>query len=292
MGRSSTVETPERLTYPISPEYVKNWTPERALAELIANAIDEDPSFRFEWADGLLTIEDKAHGIGDHGLMLGLSSKDTTQIGQWGEGLNIALLVLVRDRRVGEISVETVGYSFSPLLVRQRLVSIGTTEEKDLPQMLAIDIVPNSRKQGTLITVECPEILATKARGRFLHFSGDYTPPPSEGRVIADGTPGRVYVGGVLVGEKRKLLFSYDFSLEQAKSLQNRDRTVVDAQAQNRLITEALEKLSDLDLVQRWVEAGLKDKLSEAESHFPYQPLPAQKRALCRRPGCRGRCLG
>jgi len=286
----------QRLTYPISPEYVKTWTSERALAELIANAIDEDPDFTMEWENGVLRIEDSAHGIGDHGLMLGLSTKSDAQIGQWGEGLNIALLVLVRDRRIGDITVETVGYSFSPLLVRQRLVSVGTRDESELPQMLAIDIIPNDRLQGTLITVACPEALFKKARGRFLHFAQDeidgntspttapstphYAPPPSWGRVIGDGAPGRVYIGGVLVADKRKLLFSYDFSLEQAKSMQNRDRTVVDSQAQDRLIAQALEHLDDPILLQRWVEAALKGKLAQAEQRIPHSPLPAQKRAF------------
>ena len=271
----------QRLTYPISPEYVKNWTSERALAELIANAIDEDPNFLMEWSDGVLTIEDSAHGIGDHGLMLGLSTKDNTQIGQWGEGLNIALLVLVRDRKIGKICVETVGYSFSPILVRQRLVSIGTLDEKELPQMLAIDITPNERHMGTRITIECPEALANKARGRFLHFTPNYAPPPQWGRVIGDGQPGRVYIGGVLVADKRKLIFSYDFSLEQAKSMQNRDRTVVDAQAQDRLIYQALEHLDDPELLQRWVEAALQEgKLGQAEQHIPHSPHPSQKRAF------------
>jgi hypothetical protein len=269
----------ERLTYPISPEYVKNWTSERALAELIANAIDEDPSFRFEWEGGVLTIEDSARGIGDHGLMLGLSNKGSQQIGQWGEGLNIAMLVLARDKRVGRIRVETVGYSFEPLLVRQRLVSVGHAEGP-APQMLALDITASDKASGTLITIECPEALAAKARGRFLHFEEGYAPPPPHGRVIGTGAPGRVYIGGVLVAEKRRLIFSYDFSLDQAKSMQNRDRTVVDAQAQDRLIAQALSELTDVDLVERWARAGLADDLGQAEQCFPYSPLPEQKLAF------------
>ena len=46
------------LTYPISPDYVKSWTAERAIAELIANALDEDPHARAWWDSGVLTIED------------------------------------------------------------------------------------------------------------------------------------------------------------------------------------------------------------------------------------------
>jgi len=36
--------TVDTLAYPISPDYVKSWTPVRALCELIANALDEDPN--------------------------------------------------------------------------------------------------------------------------------------------------------------------------------------------------------------------------------------------------------
>ena len=74
--QGSDVEQPvQRLTYPISPEYVAGWDAERALAELVANAHDDDPKFTFQWSDGVLSIEDRGPGIPEEGLVLGWSSK-------------------------------------------------------------------------------------------------------------------------------------------------------------------------------------------------------------------------
>src|ERR1039457_2120911 len=51
----------QRLTLALSPEYVASWSSERAVAELVANAIDEDPDFQsgskkpnfvFHWKQG------------------------------------------------------------------------------------------------------------------------------------------------------------------------------------------------------------------------------------------------
>ena len=53
----------DTVAYPISPDYVKSWTPVRALCELIANALDEDRDATVAWADGALTIADDGPGI-------------------------------------------------------------------------------------------------------------------------------------------------------------------------------------------------------------------------------------
>ena len=78
--------TVDTLAYPISPDYVKSWTPVRALCELIANALDEDRHATVGWADGVLSIADNGPGIPEEGLILGYSTKTNQQIGQFGEG--------------------------------------------------------------------------------------------------------------------------------------------------------------------------------------------------------------
>src|SRR4051812_13837130 len=84
---TATVDT---LAYPISPDYVKSWTPVRGLCELIANALDEDSNATVSWADGVLTIADDGPGIPEEGLILGYSAKTARQIGQFGEGKKLA----------------------------------------------------------------------------------------------------------------------------------------------------------------------------------------------------------
>lgn len=108
------------MTYPISTDYIKGWTADRAIGEIIANAIDADPSgFVVDYVNGIIEINDQAAiGVGAEGMILGYSDKRdrTDAIGQFGEGLKIATLVLARDPEIGDIFVETVGYAFSPVI--------------------------------------------------------------------------------------------------------------------------------------------------------------------------------
>jgi hypothetical protein len=99
---------------------VKDWTSARALVELIANALDEDPHAHAHWSDGVLTIHDQEPGIPRTGLLLGASRKTSEQIGQFGEGKKLAALVLARDPEIGTVQFDTVGYSFTPALNRAR----------------------------------------------------------------------------------------------------------------------------------------------------------------------------
>jgi transcriptional regulator with XRE-family HTH domain len=273
-----TATTAQRLTFPISPEYYKGWTSERAIAEIVANARDESSDFTFAYEDGVLTIEDDAAGIGNHGLLMGLSRKTDTQIGQWGEGLNASCLVLSRERGIGRVRVETVGYSFTPTIVRHQFVAV-VDDGQEAPELLALDIEPNTRAVGTKVTVECTAALAEKVRARFRFLNDDnYCPPQGQG-VVLDEVGGRLYIGGVFVSANPKLMFSYDFPLALAKQHQNRDRTVLDGHALDHLIRGALTHLEDEAQLERWVGAALDGKLHRSEQCF-YGQQPKQLQVL------------
>jgi hypothetical protein len=170
---TAVAEPVQRLTYPISPEYVSGWTSERALSELVSNARDDDPGFTFAYADGVLTIEDQGLGVPEEGLVLGWSSKrggDSDRFsGVHGEGLKIGSLVLARDPAIGRVVVETVGYGFVPTVTTNgRLVPLGGRRATSKgTQMLAYDFFESARTVGTKVTVECSRKLADAVRTRF-----------------------------------------------------------------------------------------------------------------------------
>lgn len=280
---TTTVAT-QRLTYPISPEYVRNWTAERALAELVANAIDEDPSgFSLSWADGTLTIEDGGAGIPEEGLVLGYSSKSDAQIGTWGEGKKLSLLILARNPKIGHVRVETVGYGIVPTITRGTLVP-GLNARRlssKAPQLLAYDFFACDRTRGTRITIECDEGLYEKVRERFLQTSGNYQPPPAPGRVLKGMPGGKIFIGGVLVSDKRKLTYSYDFALADAKHLQNRDRSILDQRDVTRLVHRIMGQTTDAEILEGWARAALDGTIGESERHFPSKATltPAQRKA-------------
>lgn len=271
------------LTYPISPDYVKSWTTDRAIAELIANALDEDPAAQVTWADGTLTITDEGPGIPEEGLILGYSPKDEHSIGQFGEGAKIASLVLARAEEVTRVHVETVGYAFTPTLETHHvLAGIAPRRLETPPQVLVYTFTSATRARGTKVSIDCPESVAQAAIARFRHLTEPgYVPPTSAAQVILSGPAGRLFIGGVLVSTLPRFHASYDFPLEQAKAAQNRDRTVIDADTLAGLVGSALAGNADPDVVTHFAQRALDGRrFSDPEKYFPHVEDPRVKAAF------------
>jgi len=273
----------DTLAYPISPDYVKSWTPVRGLCELIANALDEDNDATVAWADGVLRIADDGPGIPEEGLILGYSTKTNAQIGQFGEGKKLACLILARSPGVGVVRCETVGYGFVPTVERRRLLGglIPSLSEQGA-EVLVYNLYRTDRTRGTVITVECPQELADEAIGRFRALSEPgYAPPAMPGTCVLTGDPGRVWIGGVLVTTVPGFLASYDLPLDD-KALQNRDRTVIEAGALRDAVRAVLAASEDPAVIDRFavhVLAG--EKLREPEQFFSHF-IPPRARAAWR----------
>ncbi|GLI00692.1 ATP-binding protein [Phytohabitans aurantiacus] len=271
----------DTLAYPISPDYVQSWTPVRALCELIANALDEDPAARVSWADGVLTIADDGPGIPEEGLILGYSTKTEQQIGQFGEGKKLAALVLARSPEVGAVRCETVGYGFIPTVERRRLLG-GQIPSRSAQgaEVLVYNLYRADRARGTVITVACARALAQEAIGRFRALAEPgYRPPVTPGLCVLDGEPGRVWIGGVLVSVVDGLRASYDLPLTD-KALQNRDRTVIEAGALRDAVRAILAGSQDQQIIDRFaghVLAG--GKLREPEQFFGQVTAPRARAA-------------
>ena len=263
------------LTYPISPDYVKaghggtGWTPERAIAEFIANALDEDPNATVTYTNGTLTIEDNGPGIPEEGLLLGYSPKGDAQIGQFGEGSKIGALVLARDETIGAIHIETVGYAFVPTVERRRVLDgVVPRRNTEAPEVLVYAFYPSTRERGTKVTIEVGQKVAKAAMARFRHLSEANYAPPTTAQVILDGK-GNVYIGGVYVTTKRAMTASYDLPLAAAKTAQNRDRTVIDTDVLNSLVKGALANTLDPEVHRTFITQALTGKkITESERYF------------------------
>lgn len=278
------------LTYPISPDYIGRWTVDRAIAEIIANAIDADPAgFRVTYADGVLEINDGAsQGVGAEGMVLGFSDKRgrTDQIGQFGEGLKIASLVLARDPAVGDVFVETVGYAFTPVIVDHAGIGglVIPSKSTTAPKVLCWRLWNSERTSGTRVRIVCPERIARSAMARFRQLTTPgYSAPKGAGQVVLDGKPGRIWIGGVLVSEGRDLALSYDLSLACAKDLQNRDRTIIEAYALRSAIGMVLRECTDRAAIQILVERALSiatvDEDDDEDSTAPQTSMPTLSEA-------------
>lgn len=262
-----------QMTYPISPDYVKSWTPARAICEFIANALDEDQGATVTYADGTLTITDNGPGIPEEGLILGYSPKGDEEIGQFGEGSKIAALVLARSEEIGTVEISTIGYGFIPTVeTRTILDGIAPRRSKTPPQVLVYTFTDSDRTAGTEVRIECGKDVADEAISRFRHLTETgYTPPVEAPDIILDGDPGRLYIGGVLVSKLPRFKASYDFPLASAKRAQNRDRTVIDSEEIVRLVSSALAASARQDVIEHFVSAVLAGaRLVEAEKYFSF----------------------
>ncbi|MFF3786240.1 hypothetical protein [Streptomyces sp. NPDC001933] len=264
-------EVIREIPYPIADDYVQDWTAERALVELIANALDEDPHATVTWNDGILTIEDQGPGIPATGLLLGASRKSTQQIGQFGEGKKLAALVLARDANIGPVQFDTVGYSFTPLLKASTyLAEVPAADNAAQTLTLHYQYWLTNRARGTLISVHCPQAVADEAISRVRYLSTpNYRPPQTQAEILLNAEPGRIFVGGILVSRDKRFAASYDLPLTTAKGEQNRDRTIVDGAALEAHIRSALAASADPEVIARFVDRALNGpRLSAAETYF------------------------
>lgn len=208
----------------LSPRYQDAWGAVEALRELIQEAMDAKAKFgcrvRISWIRGRAVIEDDGPGFDRSALALGNSGKrgDGSMIGQFGEGMKLALLVLARSGR--EALAETAGFSVAPFLARDPALGCET---------LHLSVKENCRVRGTRFEVQASEEELAQACKFFLALDPDRPRPVSPRYPVVMMPGGRVYVNGVLAAEQPDLAFSYALSGEAAKALQNRDRSVVAA---------------------------------------------------------------
>ncbi len=274
----------DRLTYPISTDYVKDWTAVRAMAELVSNAIDEDPScYSVTWENGCLIIEDNGQGIGESAHMFGASDKTDDQLGTFGEGKCIANLVLARNKNIGRILFETVDYSFEPTIVRANLLTVATRKNqgKLAPELLALDFYPSDRTKGTRITIECDEVFLEKVKARFLHFRPGYVPSATRGQIMPNEA-GKIYIGGVLVKDDSEFAFGYNLPLASMKKAQNRDRNVIDGYMLSNEIAKLWQETTDPTVLEKWLDGFFKNSFKQDREKMPFGRLDPTRRLLMR----------
>ena len=226
----------KKLEYPLSPKYIPTWTINEALRELIANALDTNTKVHCVWKNGYGHIVDTAEGIPPSFWVLGEGNHGV--IGQFGEGLKLAMLVLAREKR--NVVLETVGYQVIPNLIYS--ASYDT-------ELLELEYSPNIQEKGTSIHIACTEEEFNRAKDCFLVFNPI---PVLHAKLGILDAPGKIYVNGVFVQTIRSL-WGYNIT---DKSLANRDRSILDWKKIERYIARILALLNNLPLVIKLLEMG------------------------------------
>lgn len=214
----------------IHKDYVSDWTVENAIRELLQNKIDQendDPSNigSIDVNGNTLTISNKTSKLNKSSLVLGNSSKrdNSKNIGKFGEGYKLALLVLLRN----DIKVTIHNYYTKENWVP----SIEYVKEYD-SELLVINTSrywftspPNNNLSFVISGLENIE---NKLKNILLYreeFSNIYK--TRFGDILSGGAVGKIYVNGLFVSDLENLKFSYDIKPKYLKI--GRDRNLVNS---------------------------------------------------------------
>lgn len=213
----------KRISTGISPAYVQNWSVEKAIREIIQNYLDIREEFgvggRITWERGIAYVRDLGDGLEMRHLAMGISEKGEDAIGQYGEGLKLAMLVMAREDR--EIEVRARGK-----IIRPKIVYDPSFET----EVMALEIEEDeSIVTGTTVRFLCSEEELESGKGyfsRFLTARGDIEWVETN-RISLPG--GFLYLNGAKVGSiPGGSLYSYHVESPSDRDIGNRDREVID----------------------------------------------------------------
>lgn len=209
----------DKIIYPITDNYISNWSRTDAITELISNAIDTSTDVSLCSEGGTVTIEDKGLGLDKKNLLLGGSGSQNVgkAIGTFGEGLKMSALTLAKLN--SKLRIDTVGFSVDVVLEKDKEFDVN---------VLVFTLTETDREVGTKITFKGSKGDLEDSKGRFLQYSELF-------KIVADAeniyTPGGfIFVNGV---ESMKINSKYSYNLEgySAKKLLNRDRKTLNLES-------------------------------------------------------------
>jgi len=230
----------------ISDKYVPTWGIREIIREIVTNSLDGETSGFPKEIDYLpktrtLRVSNKGKKLDKAVLLLGHTTKaeDDNQIGQFGEGLKLALLAAARSGL--DLKVINGDETWSPSM-----------EESDVfPGNKVLTISTrnvNSTGRLTFLIGGVTEEDWKETQKRFLCLS----PPFFAVAALRDSTiifdeerAGKLFVKGVYVTEKKDLVYGYDL----AGIKMNRDRSLVEDHDLKSITASAWGALVESDLI-------------------------------------------
>lgn len=224
-----------RYTLTLSPDYVKSWTVSDAIREFLQNAIDQEgqdmenkKSIIIE--GNTLRIANAKSILTKKSLLLGGGTKKEgdNNIGQFGEGYKVGLLVLLREGFNVQINNYGVSELWIPKIVNSRVydsevLAIDTQEfdfGSNILNSLDIEITKDNFDFN-----EC-------LRNIWLEFDGDlhedsFIEANGNQILLDDKYKGSVYVKGLYIGKMQDITYGYNFKPNLIKI--GRDRNLVNS---------------------------------------------------------------
>lgn len=234
----------------ISSQYVKHWGVIEALREVLQNWYDVQSEFGCggsqAWTDGKATLVDFGPGLEPRHLALGISEKGAGSIGQFGEGLKLAMLVLVREGR--EVTVLSNGRKIRPVLYD----SLNYETE-----ILAFEVSRALPRKGTVILVECEEDELRQGNEFFeayLERQPDFE-WLEEGKIsLYQGHGGLIFVNGSVICYRENAHYNYHIRTT-SPDLVNRDRSAVDVSKIRLAVGSLFDTLEKIEVISKILKA-------------------------------------
>jgi hypothetical protein len=220
-----------RYELSLSPTYVKHWTYIEAVREIFQNAIDQETTnpeniMAYSHRDDTLKIYSMKSSLDKSSLLMGNTSKagDENQIGSFGEGYKLAMLVLARDGFDMSIHNYTNKETWTPKIINSRRYK---------SELLVVDVtkwqltkVPNNDLTFVIKGITDKHFAEIKENMLFLRDVTDIV-ETDRGNILMDPEyQGKIFVNGLFVQKlKGNILYGYDM---KAKAIVlDRDRRAV-----------------------------------------------------------------
>lgn len=196
-------------------EYVKDWSIQDAIRELMQNAIDHE-NWCWEYKNLDLIITSKDVELTVRSLLLGHSKKLEGKIGKFGEGYKLAMLVLTR---LGyKCEIHTGNNVWLPKIINSK--TYGTKQ-------LVFDIT-----EAALSTEHTSFIIHGIEPEVFHSIDNLHVTPVSEpywttqfGDILQESYAGKIYVNGLYISTIKELHHGYN--IKPAHLTLDRDRRLV-----------------------------------------------------------------
>ena len=245
----------ERVVTTLTLNYRKQWGINEAIREIGQNTLDELERLpRFDYEKKTLIISDNGHGMTKRQfLLLGISEKSgEDKRGQYGEGLKIALVVLLR--KGYKVTVKSQDWKCNM-----------TTSLLEGEEVVTYDFDENDYTTGVQfrITGLKEKILRKIVDGLFLPENpSDCILNTNCGKILSGDYAGKMYSRRIFVNEEKKAIYGYDLYKVELGT----DRQYASHWSVRGWIGILLSRVQDHDEIERIIRAFERDTL-EAQAN-------------------------
>lgn len=262
----------DKIILTFSPHLVERMTKEKAIAELVSNAIDAGITLpKLTVSEGFILIEDDGKGLNISNLSLGNSNSyaNSSASGTFGEGLKLSSYYIVRETHCN-LEIETVGMTIQAEVKKHK-------ESKS--DLLIFTWVENDREIGTKIRFKGTFEELEKAKEWFLVYNKSKYTEVSENIYLPGGN---IFINGVLSGTLSDLYYTYNLTGFNVKKIIDRDRENLGSDKLTPVLLEFLRGIKEDKVIENILfnsDFEL-DKIADNWDTFANQSVRAKYRSV------------